>query len=142
MPGGIRPGYTQGNHFEILLNQTEIRLYLPFFEWFGAKRTFVWFQFNLEMVNTIWFRFDLIRFRTDFSVYIYCYKLPVGIEYRGWNQNRINSASEWQRPLGELRVFLCVCLYMFVCLYIHFLYVYLTDNIWTNGVLWRFSARG
>ena len=59
---------TQRNLFEILLNQTEIRLYLPFFDWFGTKRTSVWFQINWKMVNTIWFLFDLIRFRKYFSV--------------------------------------------------------------------------
>ena len=29
-------GYTQRNLFKILLNQTEIRLYLPYSDWFGA----------------------------------------------------------------------------------------------------------
>ena len=29
---------------------------------------FVWFQINCCMVNTIWFRFDLIRFRKNFSL--------------------------------------------------------------------------
>ena len=53
---------TQRSLFEILLNQTEIRLYLPCTNWFGTKRTSVWFQINKIMVNTIWFRFDLIRF--------------------------------------------------------------------------------
>ena len=56
------------NIFEIFLNQTEIRLYLPFSDWFGSKRMSVWFQINRKMVNTIWFLFDLIRFRKDFSV--------------------------------------------------------------------------
>ena len=37
---------TQRNLFEILLNQPEIRLYLPFSGWFGTKRPSVWFQFN------------------------------------------------------------------------------------------------
>ena len=49
---------TQRNLFEILLNQTEIWLYLPFSDWFGTKRTSVWFQINRIMVNTIRFRFD------------------------------------------------------------------------------------
>ena len=31
--------FTQRNNFEILLNRTEIRLYLPLFDWFGTKRT-------------------------------------------------------------------------------------------------------
>ena len=55
--------------FEILINQTEIRLYLPLSDWFGSKRTEVRFQINRCMLNTIWFRFDLIRFRKDFSVF-------------------------------------------------------------------------
>ena len=32
------------------------------------QRTSVWFQVNRCMVNTIWFQFDLTRFRKDFSV--------------------------------------------------------------------------
>ena len=40
---------------------------------FGTKRMFVWFQFNWCMVNTIWLRFDLIRFQKDLSVCTYCF---------------------------------------------------------------------
>ena len=32
---------------------------------------FIWFQINRKILNTIWFRVDLIRFRKDFSIYIY-----------------------------------------------------------------------
>ena len=64
-------GATQRYLFEILLNQTEIRLYLPFSDWFWTKRTSVWFQINRKIVSTIWFRFDLIRFGKDFSVSVY-----------------------------------------------------------------------
>ena len=39
-----------------------MRLYLPFSDWFGTKQMSVWFQINLKMVRTIWFRFELIRF--------------------------------------------------------------------------------
>ena len=60
--------YTRINIFEILLNQTEIRLYLQFSDWFETKRTTVWLKINRKMVNTIWFLFDLIRFRKDLSV--------------------------------------------------------------------------
>ena len=60
--------YTQRNLFEILLNKTGIRLYLPYLDWFGTKRTSVWFKINRKMVNTIWFQVDLIRFQKDFSV--------------------------------------------------------------------------
>ena len=55
---------------EILLNQTEIRLYLPCTYWFETKQTVsVWFQINRCMVNTISFRFDLTIFQKDFSVH-------------------------------------------------------------------------
>ena len=60
--------YTKRNVFEILLNQTEIRLYLSFSNRFWTKRSSVWLQINRKIVNTIWFRFDFIRFRKYFSV--------------------------------------------------------------------------
>ena len=50
------------------MNQTEIRLYLSFSDWFVTKRTSVWFQINLKMVNTIWFQVNLTRYRKYFSV--------------------------------------------------------------------------
>ena len=62
--------YTQRNIFQILLNQLQIRLYLPFSAWFGSKRTSVWIQINRKMVYTIWFWVDLIIFRKKFSVCI------------------------------------------------------------------------
>ena len=49
-------------HRQILLNQTEIRLYLPLSDWLGTKRTSVWFQINRKMVNTSWFNKVLKRF--------------------------------------------------------------------------------
>ena len=57
----------QTETFEILLDQTKIRFYLPFSNLFGTKRTSVGFQINRKMVNTIWLQFDWIRFRRDFS---------------------------------------------------------------------------
>ena len=60
--------YTQRNFSEFLLNQPEIRLYLPFPDWFGSKRTSVWIQINRNMVNTIWFQVNLIRLRKNVSV--------------------------------------------------------------------------
>jgi len=62
-----REDYTKRNVFEILLNQPWIRLYLPFSDWFRSKRTSVWIKINRKMVNTIWFRVDLIRFRKYLS---------------------------------------------------------------------------
>ena len=60
--------YTHTNLFLIFLNQPKIRLYLRISDWFGTKQTSIWFQINQKMVNTIWFRIDLIRLRKDFSV--------------------------------------------------------------------------
>ena len=60
--------YTQKNLFEILLNQPEIRLCLPFSNWFGSKPTSILIKINRKMVNTNWFRVDLIRFWKEFSV--------------------------------------------------------------------------
>ena len=65
--------YTLTNRFETLLNQPEIRLYVPFSDWFEAKRSSVWFQINRKKVNSIWFQVDLIRFRKDFSVCMIAY---------------------------------------------------------------------
>ena len=45
--------HTKFNLIEILLNQIEIKLYLPFYDWFGTNRTSIWSQINLKMVNTI-----------------------------------------------------------------------------------------
>ena len=61
---------TRRNLFEILLNQTEIRLYSLFSDSFGSKPTSVWIQINRKMVNTTLFQVDLIRFRKNFSVCI------------------------------------------------------------------------
>ena len=54
--------------FEILSNQTEIRLYLPSSDWFGTIQTSVCFQINRKMVNTIVFLLYLLIFRKVFSV--------------------------------------------------------------------------
>ena len=51
---------TQRNLFEILHNQTEFRLYIPFFKWFETKLMSVWIQINRCMVNTIWFQIDSV----------------------------------------------------------------------------------
>ena len=60
--------YTQRNLFEFLVNQTEIRMYLPSSDWFRTKRNSLWCQMNRKVVNMIWFRFDLTRFWKDFSL--------------------------------------------------------------------------
>ena len=62
--------HTQRNLFQIFLNEIKIRLYLLFSDRFGTKRTSVWFQINLKMVNTISFWFDLKKILRVFSVYI------------------------------------------------------------------------
>ena len=50
--------YPQRNLFEILLNQTEIRLYLPFSNWLTVLIPII----NWKIMNTIWLRFDITWF--------------------------------------------------------------------------------
>ena len=50
------------NLFEFLSNQTQIRLYLLFFNWYGTKRTSVWFHLKILFCS------NSTTFRTDFSV--------------------------------------------------------------------------
>ena len=79
----LRSRYTQRIFFEILLNQSEMRLYLPFSDWFGFKQTSVWIQIIRKMVNTISFRVDLIIFRKKFSVRNDCNgNIPICISIR------------------------------------------------------------
>ena len=68
---------TQRSLFQILLNETEIGLYLPCTDWFRTKRTLsvccsksigTAIQ-SIGTANTTWFQFDLIRIRKYFSVY-------------------------------------------------------------------------
>ena len=55
--------YTQWNLFQIALNRTEIRLYLPF----SSIDPFAVPNRSRKMVNTIWFWVYLKRFGKDFS---------------------------------------------------------------------------
>ena len=61
---------TQRNVFWILLNHPEIRLYSPCNDWFGTANGRSFGSKSIEENSTIWFGFDLIRFRKDFSVSI------------------------------------------------------------------------
>ena len=59
----------QRNNFWLLLfTSTGIKLSfsLSFSDWFRTKRKSVWF--HRQIVYTIWFQFDLTKFRKDFSV--------------------------------------------------------------------------
>ena len=96
----LRCKYTHRNLFQILLNQPEIRLYLPFSDWFGSKRMSVWFQFNRKNVNTIWFRVDLIRFPKKFSVCTACRVGPRAEWGPGWVSHRTPRGSQ-QYDIGE-----------------------------------------
>ena len=52
-------------------------------DWYGTKRMSVWFQINWIMLDAIWFRFDLMKFRKDFSkdcVYIH----QIGVGFSNW----------------------------------------------------------
>ena len=73
--GPWNPSYTYRNlHTETyfrnrIKSNRNLIVFLPCTDWFGIKRTLsLRFQINLKMVNTIWFRFDLARFWTHFSV--------------------------------------------------------------------------
>ena len=57
-------------HREILLNQTEIRLYFPFSDWFGKSNGQWPFSVPNQSENGKYnlISVDLIRFRKDFSV--------------------------------------------------------------------------
>ena len=54
-----------------LIKSTRYQIVFTIFRFIlEQQRTSVWFQINQKIVNIIWFRFDLIRFRKDFSVCI------------------------------------------------------------------------
>ena len=56
-------GLTNPTHRKIFSKSYWIRLYLPFSDWFGTKRTVsVGLKINQKMVNTIGFWFDSKRF--------------------------------------------------------------------------------
>ena len=108
-----RDEYTQRNLSKILTNLTEIRLYYNFpIDLEPNRRLFgswssVWFQINRKMVNTIWFRFDLIRFLKYFSECAYlriinnlplpefllCIRWPLGI--RGARSRSPENTEQW-----------------------------------------------
>ena len=87
---GIQPS-SLGTHREILLNHTGIGLYLPLSDLFGSKRTSLWFQMNSKAVSRIWFRFDLIGFRIDFSV---CSLIDFLCNFRNLNSHLNNFHTE------------------------------------------------
>ena len=66
--GGVSNLTSQESRLHIHAKLTGIRLYLPFSDWFRTKRNSVWCHINRKMVNTMYFRFDSIRFRKYFSV--------------------------------------------------------------------------
>ena len=50
-------------YFRILIKSNWNQTVFIIIRLIGTKRTSVWFHINRKMVNTIWFLFDLIRFR-------------------------------------------------------------------------------
>ena len=55
LESSVTRNWKQRNWLLILVKPTDIRYYLPFFDWFGTKRNTVWFQINWKLVNNIWF---------------------------------------------------------------------------------------
>ena len=128
--------YTRRNLFQILVNQTEIRLYLPCIDWFGTANGLVrlLFQINRCMVNTVWFRFDLIRFRKYLSVrgihihiYIYYIKYP----------KTINCAQKISHELHSPEGFLSITLNIISqnLIYRVFFFYVSTFKTWVTRVL-------
>jgi len=65
----VQLSYTEKSFRNLIksyLNQIVFTMYRLIW---NSKRTSFWFKINRCMVNTIWYRFDLIRFRKDFSVW-------------------------------------------------------------------------
>ena len=63
-------------------------MYLQFSDWFETKRYSVWCHIDRKTVNTIWFWFDLIRFRKDLIFtcrWMVCFR-PTGVSREHpWN---------------------------------------------------------
>ena len=77
--------HTQRSFFSIFAIQTDIRLYLQFTDVFETEQTRLFSsKYNRKRVNAIWFRFGLITFRKDLSVYV-CYYLHVSMKPNSLN---------------------------------------------------------
>ena len=57
--------HAQEKSFRILIKSNRNQIVFTIYNLFGTKQTSVWLQINRKMVNTILFRFDLIRIRKD-----------------------------------------------------------------------------
>ena len=82
----------------ILFPVTEIRLYLLFCDWLGIERNSVWFRFNQEMENTIWFL--LIKPESE--------KISLCIPHRE-NSQRIFLSIKWRVVPINMRNYVFVC---------------------------------
>ena len=87
---------------EVLSNQPEIRLYLPFFDWFGSKRSPVWFQINRKRVNTIWFQVDLTRLLKNVSVCRRKILTPTYYRLSAWLNYSLNQIMHFQIYLTRI----------------------------------------
>ena len=70
-----------------LIYLIEISLCLPFSDWFGTKRNFVWLKINRKMVNRIWFQLIWHESKVDLSV---LYSSEGGYTHRSrrWEQQK------------------------------------------------------
>ena len=87
--------------FEILLNQIEIRLYLPFSDSFGSKRTSVWIQIYLHHLSNIFTPFICIHHILYYNFY-FTQKIRIFAavcEVRCANVLQIFSDANWQFKL-------------------------------------------
>ena len=58
--------FSRRTHRDILLSQPEIRLYLPFSDWFGTRNRR---PFGVQNQSTIWYQFELIWHQKNVPVY-------------------------------------------------------------------------
>ena len=124
--------YTERNLFEILLNQTKIRLCLPFSDWSGSKLKFVWIKINRKKINTIWFQVDQTWFRKYFSVHMFIYiptrsgmLMEFGCSSWTWQFSRllhfwifcltIQWLNKKLRNVATLKISIFVCFFKIAC---------------------------
>ena len=62
-----RPLYETNEHRKryIPIQLTEIRLHIPFYDWFWTKQNSFWFQIKRIMVNVIWFQLIKQEYETQ-----------------------------------------------------------------------------
>ena len=121
-----RACYTQRNRLSILVKSNEIRLYLPFFDWFGAKGNSVYTiqishkkywpfanqTFHTFFMKNIWF-FFFSEIYSNIQNYIQIYlKFFQKKTFR-------NSDKTVHLVTIHIHVYVCKCIYTYIYMYIY-----------------------